>query len=150
MILEGSITLKAPIDKLFDFMRQPETIMACMPGTESVKILDETSYEGVVKQRVGPISVRLKFVNRMTKIEKPTHMEIEGEGEDVTKLGHVKQKIDVDLKDLGNGEVEVSYKADVSMVGKLAMFGDRVMKSKAKDVEKAFTKNLQEKLAALA
>jgi carbon monoxide dehydrogenase subunit G len=35
-------------------------------------------------------------------------------------------------------------------VGKLAMFGDRIMKSKAKDVEKEFTRNLQEKLKALA
>ncbi len=150
MILEGSITLKAPIDKLFDFMMQPETIMACMPGTESVKIIDDTSYEGVVKQRVGPISVRLKFTNKLTKVEKPNLMEIEGEGEDVTKLGHVKQKITVALKEISAGEVEVAYKADVSMVGKLAMFGDRVMKSKAKDVEKEFTKNLQEKLKALA
>jgi uncharacterized protein len=150
MILEGSITLKAPIDKLFDFMMQPETIMACMPGTESVKIIDDTSYEGVVKQRVGPISVRLKFINKLIKVEKPTHMEIEGEGEDVTKLGHVKQKIFVDLKEISPGEVEVSYKADVAMVGKLAMFGDRIMKSKAKDVEKQFTKNLQEKLKGLA
>jgi carbon monoxide dehydrogenase subunit G len=36
------------------------------------------------------------------------------------------------------------------MVGKLAMFGDRVMKSKAKDVEKEFTKNLQAKMASIA
>jgi carbon monoxide dehydrogenase subunit G len=150
MILEGSITLKAPIDKLFDFMMQPETIMACMPGTESVRIIDDTSYEAVVKQRVGPISVRLKFINKLTKVEKPTHMEMEGEGEDVTKLGHVKQKISVDLKEISPGEVEVSYKADVAMVGKLAMFGDRIMRSKAKDVEKQFTKNLQEKLKGLA
>ena len=149
MILEGGFTLKAPIDKLFDFILQPETVMACMPGTESVKVIDDTSYEGVVKQRVGPISVRLKFINKLTKVEKPNYMEFEGEGEDVTKLGHVKQKISVTLKEVSPGEVEVAYKADVSMVGKLAMFGDRIMRSKAKDVEKAFTKNLQEKLKAI-
>jgi carbon monoxide dehydrogenase subunit G len=40
----------------------------------------------------------------------------------------------------------ISYKSDVAIVGKLAMFGDRVMKSKAKDVEKEFTKNLLAKL----
>jgi carbon monoxide dehydrogenase subunit G len=150
MIIEGGFSVKASIDKLFDFMMQPETIMSCMPGTESVKIIDDATYEGVVKQRVGIISVKLKFLNKVTKVEKPTHIEIEGEGEDVTKLGHFKQKITVDLKETSPGEVEVAYKADVSIVGKLAMFGDRVMKSKAKDVEKEFTKNLSEKLKALA
>jgi carbon monoxide dehydrogenase subunit G len=35
---------------------------------------------------------------------------------------------------------------DVNIVGKLAMFGDRIMKGMAKDIEKEFTKRLQEKL----
>jgi uncharacterized protein len=150
MIIEGGFNVKAPIDKLFDFMMQPETIMTCMPGTESVRIIDDTTYEGVVKQRVGIISVKLKFINKVTKVEKPTHIEIDGEGEDVTKLGHFKQKISVDLKEVSPGEVAVAYKADVNIVGKLAMFGDRVMKSKAKDVEKQFTQNLMEKLKTMA
>jgi carbon monoxide dehydrogenase subunit G len=146
MIIEGGFTLKAPIEKLFDFVLNPETLMTCLPGAESVKLLDEATYECVVRQKVGPITAKLKFVNRLTRIERPTHVEIEGEGEDVTKLGHFKQKTQVDLKEVSPGEVEVKYKSDVSIVGKLAMFGDRIMRAKAKDVEKGFTTNLQEKL----
>jgi carbon monoxide dehydrogenase subunit G len=103
-----------------------------------------------VKQRVGPISAKLKFVNRLTKVERPTHIEVEGEGEDVTKLGHFKQKSIVDLKEVSPGTVEIKYKTDVSIVGKLAMFGDRIMRAKAKDTEKQFTKSLQEKLKSIA
>lgn len=149
MVIEGSFTVAAPIDKLFDFMLKPESIMTCVPGTESVRIIDDTTYECVVKQKVGIITAKLKFVNKMTKIEKPTHIEIEGEGEDVTKLGHFKNNTSVDLKEVSPGMVEVTYKSDVSIVGKLAMFGDRIMRAKAKDTEKAFTKNLQEKLKTL-
>ena len=111
-----------------------------------MKLLDETRYECVVKQKVGPISVKLKFVNKLTKVEKPTHIEIEGDGEDMTKLGHFKQKSVVDLKEVSPGQVEIKYKTDVSIVGKLAMFGDRVMRAKAKQVEEEFTKALQERL----
>jgi carbon monoxide dehydrogenase subunit G len=137
MIIEGGFTLKAPIEKLFDFVLKPETIMTCLPGAESVKLLNETTYECVVKQKVGPISAKLRFVNRLTKVERPTHVEVEGEGEDVTKLGHFRQKTQVDLKEISPGEVKVKYKTDVSIVGKLAMFGDRIMRSKAKQVEEA-------------
>jgi uncharacterized protein len=150
MVIEGSFTVEAPIDKLFDFMLKPESIMTCIPGTESVRVIDENSYECIVKQKVGIITAKLKFINRMTKIEKPTHLEIEGEGEDVTKLGHFKNKTTVDLKEVSPGTVEVKYASDVSIVGKLAMFGDRIMRAKAKDVEKDFTKNLKEKLKAIA
>ena len=50
-----------------------------------------------------------------------------------------------------NGFVKIKYqrRRDVSIVGKLAMFGDRIMRAKAKDTEKAFTKNLQAKLKTL-
>ena len=54
MIIEGGFTLKAPIDKLFDFLLKPDTILTCLPGAESVNIIDDTSYECIVKQKVGP------------------------------------------------------------------------------------------------
>jgi carbon monoxide dehydrogenase subunit G len=71
-----------------------------------------------------------------TKVEAPTHLEMEGDAEDLTKLGRMKDKVTMDLKELGGGDVEISYKIDVSMVGKLAMFGDRIMRSKANEVER--------------
>jgi carbon monoxide dehydrogenase subunit G len=120
--------------------------MTCLPGAESVKLVDETTYECVVKQKVGPISAKLKFVNRLTKVERPTHIEIEGEGEDVTKLGHFKQRTLLDLREISPGQVEITYKSDVSIVGKLAMFGDRVMKAKSRQVEEEFTNALRERL----
>jgi len=149
MILEGGFTINASVDQLFDLMLKPETIMTCLPGAETVKQLDETTYECVVKQKVGPISVKLRFVNRLTKIEKPAHIEMEGAGEDVTKLGHFRQRSVVDLKEVSPGQVELKYRTDVSIVGKLAMFGDRIMRAKAKQVEEEFTRALREKIENL-
>ena len=150
MIIEGKFELKAPIQKLWDMLLEPETLGSCMPGAQKVEKIDENTYEAVIKQKVGPIKVTLKFRNVLTKVEPPNHLELEGEGQDITKLGHFKQKTVVDLKETETGEVELSYKADVNIVGKLAMFGDRVMKSKAKDVEKEFTSNLKEKLKSIS
>ena len=146
MFIEGGFVLNGSIEPLFDFLLKPETLAACLPGAESVTRLDETRYECVVKQKVGPFSVKLKFVNRLARVERPSHIEIEGDGEDMTKLGHFKQKSVVDLKEVSPGSVEVTYKTEVSIVGKLAMFGDRVMRAKAKEVEKQFTAALQERL----
>jgi uncharacterized protein len=149
MLIEGKFSLKAPIQKVWDHILEPETLAACMPGAQKVDKIDDKTYDAVVKQRVGIIKVTLKLRNKLTVVEPPNHMEMDGEGEDITKLGHFKQKTVMDLKELENGEVEVSYQANVNIVGKLAMFGDRIMKSKAKDVEKEFTTNLQKKLMEL-
>ncbi len=150
MVIEGKLALNAPIQKLWDCLLDPETLASCMPGAEKVEKIDENTYNAIVKQKVGPIKVKLKIRNVLTKLEAPNHMELEGEGEDITKLGHFKQRTSVDLKEIGDGVVELSYKSNVSLVGKLSKFGDRIMRSKAKDVEKQFTNNLREKLQSVA
>ena len=149
MILEGKFTLKAPIQKLWDTLLEPETLRACLPGAEKIERLDEKTYDCEIKQKVGPISVRFKFKNVLTKVEPPTHVEMEGEGDDIGKAGHFVQKTNIDFRDIGGGEVEISYRCNASIVGKLAMFGDRILKAKAKKLETEFTNALREKLKSI-
>ena len=61
-------------------------------------------------------------------------------------LGTFSQDTTVDLTEIGENEVEVAYNSNVSMVGRLATFGERIMRAKAKSVGEEFTSNLQEKL----
>jgi carbon monoxide dehydrogenase subunit G len=146
MQMEGKFTLKAPIQKLWDTLLDPETLLSCIPGAEKIERIDEKTFDCLVKQKVGPISVKFKFKSVLSKVEPPTHIEVDGEGEDIGKAGHFVQKSVVDLREIPGGEVEVSYRTDANIVGKLAMFGDRIMRAKAKKVEEEFTKALQERL----
>ena len=150
MIIEGKFSVKAPIQKLWDTLFDVEALAACLPGAEKITKIDEKTYDVTMKQRVGIVKVTMAGRQVLTKVEAPTHLEMEGEAEDKTKLGHMKDKVTMDLTQLDGGEVEIAYKMDVAMVGKLAMFGDRIMRSKANDIEKEFVKNLQAKLKALA
>jgi hypothetical protein len=149
MLMEGKFTIKAPIQKLWDTLLDPETLLSCIPGAEKIERIDEKTFDCVVKQKVGPISVKFKFKSVLSKVEPPIHIEVDGEGEDIGKAGHFVQKSVVDLRETPGGEVEVSYRTDATIVGKLAMFGDRIMRAKAKKVEEEFTKALQEKLKKL-
>jgi carbon monoxide dehydrogenase subunit G len=150
MLIQGKFTVKAPIQKLWDTLFDVQALAACLPGTEEIKQIDDKTYDVTMKQRVGIIKVTMKGRQVLTSVEAPHHLEMEGEAEDMTKLGRMKDKVTMNLKEAGNGEVEISYDIDVSMVGKLAMFGDRVMRSKATEVEKEFVKNLSAKLKTVA
>jgi carbon monoxide dehydrogenase subunit G len=147
--MEGKFTIKAPIQKLWETLLDPETLLSCIPGAEKIERIDEKTFDCVVKQKVGPISVKFKFKSVLSKVEPPTHIEVDGEGEDIGKAGHFVQKSVVDLRETPGGEVEVSYKTEATIVGKLAMFGDRIMRAKAKKVEEEFTKALQERFKRL-
>src|SRR4030066_2561331 len=146
MLMEGKFTIKAPIQKLWDTLLDPETLLSCIPGAEKIERIDEKTFDCVIKQKVGPISVKFKFKSVLSKVDPPTHIEVDGEGEDIGKAGHFVQKSVVDLRETPEGEGEVSYRTDATIVGKLAMFGARIMRAKAKKVEEEFTQALREKL----
>jgi carbon monoxide dehydrogenase subunit G len=100
----------------------------------------------LVKQSVGPITVRLQFVVNLTEITPPTYVKAVGRGEALGKLGTFGIDLVVHLAEQQGIMTEIEYKADVSMVGKLATFGERIMRAKVKSVGEQFTQNLEKTL----
>jgi carbon monoxide dehydrogenase subunit G len=150
MLIEGQFKIQAPIQQVWDSLLDPKTLGSCVPGTEMMEAVDKETYESVVKQKVGPFKIKLKFTTKLTEVRPPNYIKAVGRGADVTKLGNFSSEIEVKLTETAPNSVDVSYTANVSLVGKLATFGERVMRAKAKEVGDEFTKNLQEKLAGKA
>ncbi len=146
MLIEGKFTLKAPIKDVWDFLLEADTLASCIPGAEKMEPVDDKTWEGVVKQKVGPISVKLNFTQTITEMDPPKHVKAVGRGAAVGGAGTFSQETIVDLKEIGKNEVEVAYRSNVSMVGRLATFGERIMRAKVDKVGKEFTDNLQAKL----
>ncbi len=146
MLIEGKFTLQAPIQEVWNFLLEPETLASCIPGAEKMEAIDDRTYESVVKQKVGPISVRLKFTTTLTELDPPRYVKAVGRGADIGKAGTFTQETIVNLTELAQDCVEISYSSNVSLVGRLATFGERIMRAKAKEVGEVFTKNLQDRL----
>jgi carbon monoxide dehydrogenase subunit G len=146
MLIEGKFTLKAPIQQVWDFLLEPETLATCIPGAEKMERIDDKNYESTVKQRVGLISVKFKFITTISEMDPPKYVKAVGKGEAMGGMGTFTHEMTVNLAETSKGEVEISYKANVSIVGRLATFGERIMRAKSKSVGEELTRNLQEKL----
>lgn len=146
MLIEGKVALKAPIQNLWDSMLKPDILAACVPGVESLELKGDNVYEGIVKQKVGPFSLKMQGTVKMVELDPPKHLKGTIRAEALGKMGIVMGELVIDFMEVQKGEVEITYSANVNMTGKLATFGDRIMRAKAKDMEKEMTKNFQEKL----
>jgi carbon monoxide dehydrogenase subunit G len=146
MLIEGKFTLKAPIQQVWDFLLEPETLATCIPGAEEMERIDDKTYESLVKQRVGLISVKFKFTTTISEMDPPKYVKAVGKGAAMGGMGTFTHEMTVNLAEISKDEVEVSYKANVSIVGRLATFGERIMRAKSKSVGEELTRNLQEKL----
>ncbi|GAG21890.1 unnamed protein product [marine sediment metagenome] len=147
MRIEEKFSVKAPIQKLWDSLLDPEIIGPCIPGCEKVEKINDKAYDSIIKAKVGFIAVRFKVRTVIEEIVPYSLIRTIGEGNELRKLGHFKQKTRINLNQLSENETEVSYQSEVSIVGKLATFGDRILKAKAKEIGKEFADAVKKRFA---
>jgi carbon monoxide dehydrogenase subunit G len=146
MKIEGKFTMKAPIQQTWDFLLAPGTLVSCIPGAEKMEAVDDRTWEGIVKQKVGPITIKLSFKQTLTELDPPRHVKAMGLGSAAGGAGTFTQETIVDIKEIAGGKVEIAYSSNVSLVGRLATFGERIMRAKVDKIGGQFIQNLQDKL----
>jgi hypothetical protein len=124
----------------------PEIIGRCIPGCEKVEPVNDTEYDSIIKAKVGFMAVRFKVKTVIEEMVLHKLIRTVGEGKETRNLGQFKQKTSINFNVLSEAETEISYRSDVSIVGKLATFGDRILKAKAKEVGKQFADAVKQKL----
>lgn len=146
MIIEEKFLVLAPVQKVWDFLLDPNGIGSCIPGCERIELVDKDNFITTVKVKVGPFAMRFNFKTTIKDANPPFFMRAAGEGEEANKMGHLKQETTIDFKSLSENETEISYRSEVGIVGKLATFGDRIMKAKSKEMGKEFAQAVKKNL----
>ena len=146
MLIEEKFSVMSPVQKIWDSLLDPEIIGRCIPGCEKVEPINDTEYDSIIKAKVGFMAVRFKIRTIIEEMVPHELIRTVGEGKEARNLGQFKQKTRINFNKLSEGETEISYQSDVSIVGKLATFGDRILKAKAREVGKEFADAVKKKL----
>ena len=149
----GKITIETKVSgqKIWDtFLNDTSILCAVIPGGEKVDKVDDKTYQVVLRQGVGPFKFTFDMNAILTKVDPPTHAEIEGEGQDRKGLGNFKMKMIMDLKDKGDGTMDIDYNVSAVVGGKLGSFGDRILNAKTKSMEKEVKENLEKALSNIS
>ncbi|MCH8160718.1 MAG: carbon monoxide dehydrogenase, partial [Chloroflexi bacterium] len=54
--IKETFVVQAPIERVWQFVMDPEMVVTCMPGAELVEVVDETTFLGKVSIKVGAIT----------------------------------------------------------------------------------------------
>ncbi len=73
MHFEGKAVVKAPADKVWNFISTPESIAQCLPGMEEYKVLDGKRIEAKLKIGVGFIKGTFKVNSRVLEEDPANH-----------------------------------------------------------------------------
>jgi carbon monoxide dehydrogenase subunit G len=143
VIIDKNITVPAPPAKVWDFMMDVPAVSRCVPGVESVEVLDAENYRGVLKIKVGPISIKLEGNIRLAERDRDNwHARMDAQAADKRVNGAVNAKMGMKLTERPDGQTDLAIHTDAAILGKLGEFGQAVMRKKADQMIAEFAKNL--------
>jgi carbon monoxide dehydrogenase subunit G len=132
---------------LWDFLMDVPKVAQSLPGVESVSQLDETTYQGTLKVRVGPISLNLQGKIILEERDRARwRAALRAEANDRRAAGAVKGKTIMELKEISPKETELLVETDVNILGKIGEFGQPIIRKKADQMLQQFIENIKRQL----
>ncbi len=149
--IDKTFQIERPINEVWDFLSDPHKIVTCVPGAQLTETIDEKNYKGTVSMKIGPVVSSFNGQITMAKVDQATHtMEILGKGVDTKGKGSANMVLAGKLVDNGDNTTEVTNNMEVSITGKLAQFGSRMIVDVSDQVFKQFVANFRGQLQAAA
>ena len=148
MKISDSLEVEFPIQQVWDLLEDPRRSMGAMPGVQSVEVRDETTFDLIVAQRVGPFRVQFQVTMSLSEVTPPTRLVATGQGkESAGTLLRIPLAV-LELEALGENRTRLSYEIEFSLMGKLGTLGYPMIKHKAGEMSKTFAENLRKELAS--
>ncbi len=152
--------MKVQLDKTFpmpsspaiawEFLQNIEAVAACMPGAKLTERVDENHHKGTVTVRVGPATMSFRGEVEVQDIDPATQtLRLIGKGTDSTGNSGVSMNLLARIDAVDGGLSELVGSSEVSMSGKAAAFGGRMMNSVADKILLQFADNFAAEVAAL-
>ena len=122
----------------------PEVLKACIPGCTEFTGSPEAGFEATVVQKVGPVKATFKGTVRLSDVDAPNSVRLEGEGNG-GPAGFCRGGATVRLSPNDNG-TEIAYDVDARVGGKLAQLGSRIVDSFARKMADRFFDSFQQEI----
>ena len=150
MNYKGTVTLSAEQLAVWDFMLDVDKFASCMPGVEDLTRVDDVTFTGTMKAKVGPISGAFEFQANIVESAAPTQLKAHVEGKDSLTKSTMTADITMDLATESAGETELAYAASVDVKGRLGIIGDMVIRATGAQVIDVFFTKMREKIEGSA
>jgi len=135
---EERFAIHAPPGEVWRFIRDIESLCACIPGVERVKLVDERSAELRVREKIGvvPLIVDLRALIDAEEPPRLLHATLKAE--------HLTMEIEVGLRAAGAG-TEMTGVLQVQGEGPLKPVVDRLFEKRATERAAQFAASLEQR-----
>jgi carbon monoxide dehydrogenase subunit G len=124
MKIEQTVEVHAPVDKVWALVNDVPRVAPCMPGAQLTKVVDDTTYEGTVQVKLGPIRMSYKGTVVLENVDEASHTaQLSAKGRDVKGSGTATAAVVCTMEAVGADRTNLNVSSDVQLTGKVASFG---------------------------
>jgi len=115
--------VQAPVERVWPFIMDAHKVVTCMPGAQLDEVVDERTFLGTVKVKVGAITTSYKGRVQFTQIDNQAHsVQLAAEGRE-TGGGMAKGAMSSRLEALPGGKTGMVVEANVDLTGRIMQVG---------------------------
>ena len=149
--IEKSFQAPESADQVWKILGDVRAVASCVPGAQITEAVDDRTYKGVIKVKLGPTVSDYKGEAHIERLDNQNReIELIGKGQDVRGKGSASMKMTGRVRDLPEGGSEVITISELNVIGILAQMGSRMIQEVANQMFEQFTKNLRQRLQQLA
>ena len=147
--LDKAFKIAAPASAAWQFLQQIEAVAACMPGAEITEQIDAHNYKGKVKSKIGPATMAFDGAIEIKGIDpEKRELRLRGSGQDTKGTSSASMDLTAWVVDGAEAGCELKGQAEVSVNGKVASLGGRMMNQVADQILNQFGKNFADNVLA--
>jgi len=140
--LEKTFPMPVPPATAWGLLQNIESVAACMPGAKITERVDETHYKGAVTARVGPATLAFTGTIEVLAVDAATMtLRMLGKGTDRSGSSGASMDLTARIEPADDGKSNLVGNSTVTMSGKAATFGGRMMVPVANQILKQFAGN---------
>jgi uncharacterized protein len=145
--IEEGFEVRAPVERVWDYLIDPARVAVCLPGAELLESRDDGSYLGAVKVKVGPVAMSYKGVVKFTERDEQARVvRLVGEGREAGGGGSAKLTMLSRITALADGGSQVKVEAEVDLVGKIVQFGRGMIEEVSRQLFRQFSACVRQQL----
>jgi carbon monoxide dehydrogenase subunit G len=145
--IEEEFEVRAPVQKVWEYLIDPAKVVVCIPGAELLEELDDRTFVGAVKVKVGPMTMSYKGRMKFTEMDEQGHqVRMVGEGREAGGAGSAKVTMLSKVAPLDGGGAMVVVSAEVDLVGKIVQFGRGMIEEVSRQLFRQFSACVKQRL----
>ncbi|MFD3456923.1 SRPBCC family protein [Streptomyces sp. NPDC058691] len=148
MDFTNAFRVSLPPAQAWELLTDVERIAPCMPGAQLTG-RDGEAYQGVVKVKVGPMTIQYKGVAEFEELDEEGRTAVlRARGRDSRGQGNADARITARLAADGEAATAVTVETRLTVTGKVAQFGKGMIEEISRKLLAQFVDALERQLAA--